>query len=169
MMGIRNRRPILSVAGSCSERYLRLVDYEQLHRLAHDDPRAAWLEIVALIERGAPWDQQSDLLGDVVFSDALPELIEDVEHAFHRSSRFQRALLTAHAGLGGKAGPEMDRIDSLVQLAERRHAVIVEFEPGKRPPRLTVRQWFAVNIGGKILSHRVLERPDSRRPKPRDG
>ncbi len=142
------------------------MDYEQIHQLAHNDPRAAWPHIVALIDRRAPWDvTTSELLSDIAFSDALPELVDDWEAALHRSPRFQKALLWAQYDLGGKGGPEMDRIHRLVELAEQRHAVIIDVEPGTRPPRLSVRQWFAVNFGGKIIGHRVPERPRSRKPR----
>lgn len=103
------------------------VHLKELHDLVHRDPVAAWPEVVRVIERGR-YDLDYPLLEDVIYSDHLPELIDQIETAARKSKRFRRHPMDIGPGLGGKGGPGMERIFSLVGCAEAEFAVVVEFD-----------------------------------------
>jgi hypothetical protein len=104
------------------------VDAQQAHDLVHRDALEAWPHVVALIESGRDDLMAGMLLEDVVYSDQLPALIDAIEMQAKRSVRFRRCLLTSGPALGGKGGPEMDRIFKLIDEAEAELATVVEFD-----------------------------------------
>jgi hypothetical protein len=109
---------------------------DDLHELVHKEPLAAWPHVVSLIEAGQESDEQTLLVSDeqtllvedLVYSNALPALIDQIEEQAGRSKRFRFALLNAAASLGGRGGPEMDRIWKLIDAAEAELATVIEFD-----------------------------------------
>ncbi len=100
---------------------------DQVHELVHRDPVTAWPHVIALIERDGPKAHELGLLADLVYSHELPELIDRIEEEARRSKPFRYALLDCGDVLGGRGGPEMDRIFKLMQDAEDELATVVEF------------------------------------------
>jgi hypothetical protein len=147
---------------------IRRVDYEALHEMVHRNAKEAWPQVLAFIERGGGSELEgSHFIGDIAFSDALPGLIDDIERAFARSARLQKAILWSSAELGGIAGPEIDRLWKLVEEAERRHAVVREFDFLDKRPRFSFVEFWA-SLTGKAIIHRLrTERPSGGRRTPR--
>lgn len=103
------------------------MDAAELHDLVHRDAAAAWPHVVELIETGAQTNDVLTLLEDVVYSDQLPELIDEIEAQARKSQKLRLALLTCGPALGGRGGPEMDRISKLIQSAEDELATVYWF------------------------------------------
>jgi hypothetical protein len=101
---------------------------DELHKLVHRDPLAAWPHVVESIEAGREGDKHYLLVEDLVYSNALPALIDQIEAQAGRSERFRLALLNAAASLGGRGGAEMDRIWRLIDAAEAELATVIEFD-----------------------------------------
>lgn len=131
----------------------------ELHDLVHRDPVSAWPHVVRAIEHGR-YDGTYPLLEDVIYSDQLPELIDKIEEAARRSSSFRRHLMDIGPGLGGKGGPEMERIFILVRNAEAEFAVVVEFDDESELKSL--RRWpstIPAAIRGKTVIFKRRGRP----------
>lgn len=138
---------------------IRLMEYEALHELVHHDAKQAWPHVLAFIERnGGSADQQSQLIGDVVFSEALPDLINDIEQAFAGSERFQKVIMWSSPEFGGRGGAEVERLWRLVDEAERRHAYVREVDSLEKAPRFSFGAWWAA-MTGKAIIYRVRSRP----------
>lgn len=138
------------------------MDAEQLHRLVHRDPLAAWPHVVALIETGHHADEQLRLLEDLVYSDQLAELIDGIEEQARRSKHFRLALLTCGDALGGRGGPEMDRIFKVIADAEAELATVIELDREReiRSPHAANASLRAA-LHGKILIYRRRRSNDS--------
>lgn len=141
---------------------MRRMEYEELHQLVHRDAKQAWPHALAFIERdGGSAEDRGQLISDIVYSAALPELMDNVERAFANSERFQQAILWSSPEFGGRGGPEMDRLWKLVDEAERRNAHVYEVDSLERPPRFRIGAWWA-SMRGKSVIYRVRRRgPDS--------
>lgn len=100
---------------------------DELHELVHRDPVAAWPHVADLIDAG-PDHAHLLLLEDVIYSEQLPQLIEAIELRAAQSRRFREALLWCGDALGGKGGPEMERIFRIIEDAERELATVIEFD-----------------------------------------
>lgn len=74
--------------------------------------------VVALIEADGHWESQATLLEDLVYSEQLPRLIDSIEELAQQSERFRRALVSSRDALGGRGGPEVERIFKLIDDAE---------------------------------------------------
>lgn len=131
----------------------------ELHDLVLRDPVSAWPHVARVIEHGRH-DGRYPLLEDAIYSDQLPELIDEIEEAARRSSSFRRHLMDIGPFLGGKGGPEMERIFILVRNAEAEFAVVVEFDDESELKSL--RRWASTipaAIRGKTVIFKRRGRP----------
>ncbi|MCC6618001.1 MAG: hypothetical protein IT341_03055 [Chloroflexi bacterium] len=148
---------------------MRRLEYEELHELVHRDAKLAWPHVLALIERNrGSADHQVQLIGDIVFSDALPDLIDDIERAFAESERFQRVIMWTSPEFGGRGGPEVDRLWKLVDEAERRHAYVREVDSLEKPPRFGIAGWWAA-LTGKAVIYRLRSHEDRQQDRSESG
>jgi len=134
---------------------------DQVHELVHRDPITAWPHVIALVEADGAKAHELGLLADLVYSEELPELIDRIEEQARRSKRFRFALLSCGDELGGRGGPEMERIFKLVQDAEAELATVVNYEDERelRSVRSLGRTLRAM-IGRKILIYKRKPRTD---------
>lgn len=139
------------------------MDREQLHQLVHRDPIAAWPDIVTLIDAGQSGLDSRELLEDLIYSDRLPDLIDQIEEQARRSKRFRLALLDSGPALGGRGGPEIERIFKLIDEAEAELATVVEFEYETeiRSPHALVHRARAI-LSGKQLIFKRRRHPNDR-------
>ena len=96
-----------------------------------------------------------------MYSEELPELIDRIEEQARRSKRFRFALLSCGDELGGRGGPEMERIFKLMQDAEAELATVVEFEDERELRSLhSLGRTLRAMVGRKILIYKRKPRTD---------
>ena len=98
----------------------------RLHIKVHVDPVGAWDEVCEVLETSDDPIWALTLLEDVIYSHALPLLIDDIERRAHESRRFRAWLVSAGDALGGKGGPEMERIFKLQRQFESEFTQAIE-------------------------------------------
>ncbi len=136
-----------------------------MHELVHRDPIAAWPHVIALIEADGAKADELDLLADLVYSHKLPELIDRIEEQARRSKPFRYALLDCGDELGGRGGPEMDRIFKLLREAEAELATVVEYEDERELRSLrSLGRTVRAMVGGKMLIFKRKRQTDRDRP-----
>jgi hypothetical protein len=134
------------------------MDDETLLALADRAPEDAWLRLARLIETGDAerLDQWvvTDALQAIIESDSLPAVIDDLERVFAASRSFQRLFVGMEPGRAERRSDEVERVAVLIGEAERRHAVVTEFESLEGRPHTSLRDLVGT-ARGKVILHRT--------------